>query len=170
MKTLVIHPFDLTTGFLEPIYDGRGWTVIDINPSTKLLKESIKSHDRIVMLGHGGPRGLLGFSREIINSELVYLLREKECVCIWCYADEFVQKYKLNATLYTGMMISEYEEAIMYAIQPKDNQITASNVLFSEAVRKAIFSDEPLKIMQETYDIPGNPIVEFNKQLIYSCK
>jgi len=169
MKTLVIHPFDLTTSFLVPIYDGRGWTVIDVNPSTKLLKESIKSHDRIVMLGHGGPRGLLGFNREVINSELVYLLREKECVCIWCYADEFVKKYKLNSTLYTGMMISEYEEAIMYAIQPKDNQIFESNTLFSNAVRKAIFTDEPLKIMQE-YNIPGNPIVEFNKQLIYSCK
>ena len=29
MKTLVIHPFDITTGFLSDIYKDTDWTVID---------------------------------------------------------------------------------------------------------------------------------------------
>jgi len=52
MKTLVIHPFDVTTGFLSVIYEGKkDWTVIDTNVSSKFLKEQIKNHNRIIMLG-----------------------------------------------------------------------------------------------------------------------
>lgn len=82
--TLVIHPKDQTTDFLSEIYLDKNWTVINTNTSKKFLKEQILTHDRIVMLGHGTEKGLLGYDRYIIDSTLVYLLREKECVCIWC--------------------------------------------------------------------------------------
>jgi len=111
MKTLVIHPKDSTTDFLKVIYSEKDWTIIDDNNiSTSKLKENIKSHDRIIMLGHGSDKGLFGQNRLIINSNLVYLLKDKNCVCIWCNADEFVKKYKLNG-FYTGMIISDYDEA-----------------------------------------------------------
>lgn len=59
MKTLVIHPKDQTTDFLSVIYDDKDWTIINTNVSKSYLKTQIKSHDRIVMLGHGTDKGLL---------------------------------------------------------------------------------------------------------------
>lgn len=61
--------------------------VITKRPLKKSLKDNIKSHDRIVMLGHGTESGLLGHGRYIIDPTMVYLLREKICVSIWCNAD-----------------------------------------------------------------------------------
>ncbi len=75
MKTLVIHPKDSTTDFLSEIYSDKNWTVVNTNVSKKFLKEQIKSHDRIVMLGHGTESGLIGFDKFIIDSTWVYLLR-----------------------------------------------------------------------------------------------
>src|ERR1035437_860766 len=113
MKTLVIHPPDASTDFLKVIYEGKDWALINTNPSTKFLKEQINLHDRIIMLGHGTEEGLLGFGRYVIDSTLVYLLREKECVAVWCNADQFVGKYGLKG-FYTGMIISEIDEALMF--------------------------------------------------------
>ena len=62
MKTLVIHPKDSTTDFLSDIYIDKEWTLITKNVSKKILKESIKEHDRIIMLGHGTEKGLIGSS------------------------------------------------------------------------------------------------------------
>ncbi len=103
MKTLVIHPQDTTTDFLKPIYKDRDWKVIDYNPGKRELTEQIKLHDRIIMLGHGDNCGLYGFDRMIINSKLVYLLREKICVCIWCHADQ-LSKTPSNMRLFGSLL------------------------------------------------------------------
>ena len=63
---------------------------INTNTSKSFLKQQIILHDRIIMLGHGTEEGLIGFNRFFINSSLVYLLREKICVCIWCNADGII--------------------------------------------------------------------------------
>jgi len=168
MKTLVIHPFDVTTGFLTVIYERhKDWTVIDTNVSARYLAIQIEKHNRIVMLGHGDVNGLYGYGRMIIDSELVYLLRTKDCVCVWCNADAFVEKYGLKG-FYTGMIISDYEEALMYAITPKDNNIYNSNVLFAEAVRRSIDSVNMLEEVSSYYIDVANPIIEFNKENLYS--
>ena len=74
MKTLVIHPSDVTTDFLKVIYSDLDCTIINTNISHSKLKQLIKENDKIVMLGHGTEEGLLGFKRFVINSQLVYLL------------------------------------------------------------------------------------------------
>ncbi|MCK9445607.1 hypothetical protein M0Q50_01795 [bacterium] len=165
MKTLVIHPFDITTGFLEDIYIDKDWTVVDWNPSKCGLKNLIKEHDRIIMLGHGTEDGLLGYNRFVINSELVYLLREKLCVCIWCNADKFVEKYSLKG-FYTGMIISEYEEAIMFCVNATNTEIYNSNVLFAKAIKDSIDDDNMLSKSKLIYD--GNTeIINFNKNNLF---
>lgn len=167
MKTLVIHPFDVTTGFLTVIYERhRDWTIIDTNVSSRFLQIQIEKHNRIVMLGHGDANGLYGYNRMIIDSDFVYLLREKECVCIWCNANIFVEKYKLKG-FYTGMIISDYEEALMYAINPVDNDIYNSNVLFAEAVRRSIDGDDMVDDIRSYYKDASNAIIEFNKDNLY---
>ena len=162
MKTLVIHPKDSTTDFLTGIYIDKNWTVINTNTSKKILKEQIKTHDKIVMLGHGTKFGLLGFNRLVIDSTWVYLLREKECVCIWCNADLFVLKYGLNG-FYTGMIISEYEEALDYSIQTNSDDILQSNLLFADSLKKSFNVDE----IKEHYKSDINAVIMFNMQNLY---
>jgi hypothetical protein len=165
MKTLVIHPKDSTTDFLSEIYLDKDWTVININVSKKVLKEQIKSHDRIVILGHGTEKGLLGFNRYIIDSTWIYLLREKNCVCIWCNANVFVKKYNLKG-FYTGMIISEVEEAEMYNLPTNWQWINESNKDFAFAIKESIDEENMLEKTKLLYE--GNSsIVEFNRKNLY---
>ena len=165
MKTLVIHPTDPTTDFLKVAYQGTDWTVIDSNTSKKELREAIKAHDHIIMMGHGTPDGLIGFMRIYIDSTYVYLLREKQCTCIWCNADEFVQKYKLKG-LYTGMIISEVEEAYNFCVPATYTDIWESNRMFADAVRQALQCPEPLSTMKALYE-GETPVIMFNKEKLY---
>src|SRR6478735_497282 len=134
MKTLIIHPEDITTDFLKEIYCDSDHIIINSNVSKKHLKEQIKTHDRIIMLGHGNYKGLFGFKRFMIDSTLVYLLREKLCICIWCNANIFFEKYKLKG-IYSGMIISEYEEALDYCINTTEQHINKSNILFAKSIK-----------------------------------
>ena len=167
MKTLVIHPTDVSTDFLKVIYEGKDWTVINKNPANNFLKEQIKNHDRIIMLGHGTEEGLIGFKRFVINSKLVYLLREKQCIAIWCNADQFMKKYDLKG-FYTGMIISEYDEAIMFLNSGSFNitNIADSNLLFADSVKESIEEENMLESLKLKYD-GDNSIIEFNKQNLY---
>ena len=165
METLVIHPKDSTTDFLSDIYsDEKDWTVIRENPSKKLLKQLIKTHDRIIMLGHGSENGLFGFDKLIINSKWIYLLRQKYCVCIWCNAIQFVEKYKLNG-FYTGMIISDYMEANLYCINATNDEIEESNMLFAKSIKDNLFDEYSVK---EIYQSNVNPVIMFNNKNIYS--
>jgi hypothetical protein len=165
MKTLVIHPKDPTTDFLSDIYSDKKWTVVNTNISKKSLKEQIKSHDRIVMLGHGTELGLIGFNKFIINSSLVYLLRDKVCICIWCNADIFVKKYNLKG-FYTGMIISEYTESLMYNIPTNNYFLTESNKDFANSIKVSIDTDNILDNVIKHYG--GNSaVVLFNKQNLF---
>ena len=165
MKTLVIHPKDSTTDFLSVIYLGKDWTVINTSISKKVLKEQINTHDRIVMLGHGTEKGLLGFDKFVIDSSWVYLLREKICVCIWCNANIFVEKYDLKG-FYTGMIISEYEEAIMCGVTTNSFWVSESNIDFALAIRNSIDVENMLEKVKLLYE--GNSsVVEFNRNNLY---
>jgi hypothetical protein len=165
MKTLVIHPKDSTTDFLSDIYIDKEWSIITNNVSKKILKESIKKHDRIIMLGHGTEKGLIGFNHLIIDSTYVYLLKDKLCICIWCNADKFVKKYELKG-FYTGMIISEFEEALMFSIPASYDLLQESNKDFANAIKIAIDSGNILKVVLENYE--GNlPLIQFNKSNLY---
>ena len=122
------------------------------------------------MMGHGTEEGLIAIQnkgyRFIIESSLVYLLREKKCVCIWCNADQFVEKYKLKG-FYTGMIISELEEAYLYSIYPDNEQLAQSNILFADSVKQSIESLDILSEVKVIYNSDSNPIILFNKQNLY---
>ena len=166
MKTLVIHPTDKSTDFLTVIYSELDCTVLRDNISHSKLKKLIKEHDRIVMLGHGTELGLIGHGRFFIGSKDVYLLRKKDIVAIWCNADGFVKKYDLKG-FYTGMIISEYEEALMFLNGFKVSDIEISNKLFANSVKESISSDDMLGSMISKYDSVDNSIIDFNKLNLY---
>ena len=137
--TLVIHPKDATTDCLSVIYEGRGWDVIrDYDTPRKKVVEEIRKHDRIIMLGHGGPSGLLAgamkswpggrkhfnrFDHYIVNEECVDALRGKDTFSIWCNSDKFFRKYGLKG-LHTGMIISEVGEEFFLPGASSDEEWT----------------------------------------------
>lgn len=169
---LVIHPKDRTTNFLSSIYEDTDWTIITSNyVSKKHLKEQIKAHDIIIMLGHGSKDGLFGKKRFIIDSTLVYLLKDKVCHCIWCNANEFVDKYGLTGN-FSGMIISEMEEALMCSVKATQREITLSNFIFAVSLKKHILDYNFVENMNSSYRIKNNyqvlPVIEFNRTQIYS--
>ena len=160
---LVIHPKDRTTDFLSAIYEGKGWDIITSDMSQHELKKLIPKYDKIVFLGHGCPFGLFGFGKLFIDSSFVYLLKDKSCVYIWCNADAFVKKYNLKG-FYTGMIISEVDEAHMFGMYPTQTQIDNSNKLFAESIRKSFIASEVLS----EYNHDSDNIINFNAARIFT--
>jgi len=165
MKTLVIHPSDASTDFLKKIYEGKGYTVINHNISDKELVAAIKAHGRIMMLGHGMTTGLIGYGRFIINSEHVYLLREKESIGIWCNADQFFNNYKLRG-FYSGMFLSEVEECKCYKIKASQEEVTFSNELFASEFRKVERMINCFNLIKESYNGESS-VIKFNNTRLY---
>jgi len=171
IKTLVIHPFDPTTQDFVLAYKDLGFDVITTNVSKKVLKDSIKSHDHIIFLGHGTSDGLIGFGRFVIDSKLVYLLRDgsKQFSFIWCNSDQFVDKYGLKG-FSTGMIISDTNEAYDIGVIHNSLQILDSNILFSKCLnasfKSGLDSDGIHSIMVDTYK-GDSGIINFNKDNLH---
>ena len=118
MKTLIIHPEDSSTTFLDIVYESiPNKTVITGGVSKAQVQQLIREHDRVMMMGHGSPGGLFVVGKftncgaYIIDQQMVPLLKEKtDNVFIWCNADKFVDVFKLKG-FYSGMFISEVGEA-----------------------------------------------------------
>lgn len=131
MKTLVIHPHDTTTLFLEPVYEHvADKTVIRGGITKKELASLVSSHDRIMMMGHGSPWGLLsvgqfpGAGSHIIDYDIAQLLKGKwNSVFIWCNADKYVNCHMLKG-FFTGMFISEVREALLMGLGMLDQSWT----------------------------------------------
>lgn len=166
MRTLVIHPIDPSTEFLSLCYENTNFTLSRELKSSKELKTQVKEHDRIIMLGHGSEFGLFGKKGMAIDSKLIYLLREKDVFCIWCYAHVFFQKYKLRG-LSTGMIISELAEAQYLGIDAASEAVEESNKLFTAALTVAIDSKNPLQVFKEYYKAQNNIIVDFNSRNVF---
>ncbi len=142
MKHLVLHPTDLSTTFLTPIYKNLNDATVITGGKTKneVIKE-IEAHDHILMLGHGSPAGLfaigqypgLGFTSYIIESSIAELLKQKkQLTTIWCYAQKFVETAGLGRTYYSNMFCSEVLECNMMGFEATEEQVEESNWCFSK--------------------------------------
>lgn len=175
MKTLIVHPKDSSTSFLdivyEPIVDK---TVITGGMSKLELHELIESHDRVMMMGHGSPYGLFSVGQfygvgggYIIDRESVELLKEKDnSVFIWCNADQFVNRHELRG-FYSGMFISEVGEAY-YCGLPGTSQdmVDESNYGFCNIIAKYI--NEPTEVIYENVVPEYGVIAENNSVALYN--
>jgi hypothetical protein len=179
MRHLIIHPKDQSTDFLKPIYATiSNKTVISGGISKVKLRELIKNHDRVIMLGHGTPIGQLSVGRfpdagsYVIDYSYTDLLSEKsENIFIWCYADQFVKRNGLNG-FFSGMFISEFGEAFSLGYYVADkNLIKESNECFAYVVSRNIH--QPLDVLFENviqeYAMIAktNPIAQFNLERLY---
>ena len=97
--TLVIHCADRSTDMLSQIYEGKGWDVLrDGNIDKDELHKLIESHDKIIMLGHGTPSGLINVqgSGYTIDAQDAPYLKNKKIFAIWCYADKFFENHGIG--------------------------------------------------------------------------
>lgn len=183
--TLVIHPKDPTTDCLGVIYEGRSWTVIrDFNTPADEIARQMAMHDRIILLGHGSPAGLMAgslikrpdgkevfnrFSRLIVSELHAPILQEKETISIWCNSDAFFRTFKAGRGLHTGMIISEVgEELYCLGRAVLDEMEMARNMeLFCGAFAKYI--DLPPEKMRrrvlEEY-VGDDEVTRFNRERI----
>lgn len=167
--TLVLHPDDRSTDFLQAIYAGKGWDVLnDPFVNCDAVEELLETHDRIVCLGHGSPAGLFGGGGFLIHDGLTHLLRKKIMVSIWCYADQFMNRHNLSG-FYSGMFISELGEALLCGIDNTDAQaVSASNDLFASVLGRYIDSENILENVRREYSPAGDPVIRFNRERLYS--
>ena len=148
-KSLVIHPEDHTTDFLKPIYSTvKNKTVLTSDSNEESIKNQILESERVMMMGHGTPLGLLHVGKfesptpfVVDDRYLSELYQKKNSIFIWCNAHQFVEKNNLQG-LYTGMFISEVGEAIYCGLGKVSQEIIdESNSLFSSLVSAVIDQD-----------------------------
>jgi len=176
MKTLVIHPKDSSTDFLKPIYQHLPDTTVVIGGVFKdEVIDLIMQHDRVIMLGHGTPHGLLamnqfpGHSWNIIDHNMVPFLRRTENIFIWCNADQFVKRHQLKG-LYSGMFISETSEATYCKVEATQDQVDTSNYLFSYLLGAQLMIhpdlDRAHQIVGSQYSIlsESNKVIGYNSE------
>lgn len=168
LETLVIHPDDPTTDFLTDIYRGEQYNVID-DPFTgnDTIAELIKDHKRIIALGHGCEAGLFGGYDMLVNDSHVPLLMDKELIFIWCNADQFMLNHQLHG-FYSGMFISEVEEAVMCGVSTEQRAVTRSNKLFATVLGRYINGDNVLENVKAEYFVENDPVVTFNRNRLYN--
>ncbi len=174
MKTLIIHPKDESTSFLDIVYNPiKNKTVITGGIGKKELDELIRTHDRVMMMGHGSPFGLFSVGQfknsrgYIIDQTTVPLLKEKsDNVFIWCNADRFVNEHKLKG-FYSGMFISEVGEATYCGLPgtPQD-VVDESNYGFCNIISKYI--NEDTKTIHENVTKEYGLIAEENSVAYYN--
>lgn len=178
-STLIIHPQDKTTSFLDIVYrDIPNKTVITGGVYKEEIEDLIKSHDRVMMMGHGSPHGLFAVGKfksqvaYIIDNKMVPSLSEKDnSVFIWCNADQFVNSHNLKG-FYSGMFISEVGEAYYCGLPGTSQEIVdESNYGFCNIIAKYINEDcgSIYTNVKQEYGLIAeqNPVAFYNNKRLY---
>lgn len=174
---IVIHANDPTTQFLSQLYETREdvtCRITEASTNTQVFR-AIQRSDTIMMLGHGNPYGLFStpnkkgkYERFLITDRHVEFLRGKICIGIWCYADEFAKRYGLTG-LFTGMIISELQEAIEHDITTTKEEIDRENVKFALRLRDSIANSnlKDIPIQMQALDDMKSELTRFNYGNMY---
>ena len=179
MKTLIIHPQDSSTSFLDIVYAPiENKTVITGGISKSEVIKLIIEHDRVMMMGHGSPGGLFAVGQfgnsgaYIIDQAMVpYLINKNDSVYIWCNADKFVDMFKLKG-FYSGMFISEVGEANYCGLPGMSQEVVdESNYGFVNIIAKYINQDKELihESVKNEYGLIAetNPVALYNNNRLY---
>lgn len=153
---LVIHPKDKTTAMLSVLYDGLEVQVIADCRSTKEmghLLHHVSTQERIMLLGHGSDKGLFfrkddsknEFDKIIVGHSHAYHLRKHggNIVAVWCNADQFAHAEGLHG-LFTGMIVSELNEALLYQVETTQEELDRENVKLARRLRALLDERIPL--------------------------
>lgn len=172
-NTLIIHPNDESTTFLKQVYSNRKNVLVVSGKVTKLaLLNMVLEHDRIIMMGHGTPDGLLAMNQfetdspYIVDESFTEILSKKNSIYIWCHADKFVNKYNLKG-FYTGMFISEAGEAYYCGLPSiRQPEVDESNYFFSNIMGQHI--NRETEIINQKVKEGYGKVAEFNTVANYN--
>lgn len=174
---LVIHPKDKTTTMLSALYEGLEAQVVDNYRSTNemgSLLHHVSSQKRIMLLGHGSEKGLFfraddskdGFDKIIVGNPHAYHLRKHggNIVAVWCNADQFARAEGLHG-LFTGMIVSELSEALLYSVETTQEELSQENVKLARRLRTLLDENVPLSEIPKqmlAMDDVHSPLTTFN--------
>ena len=150
--TLIIHPKDSSTDFLQPIYANiPNKKVITGGLTYEQVKAEVQNHDEVIMCGHGYVGGLFAISNfpglyhtsYIVDHSMASILKtKKKIVTIWCYAQSYIQTNNLHNSFHSGMFISELGEVGCSGHKNiTQSMIDDSNSCFSEELGSLIALD-----------------------------
>lgn len=174
----VIHANDPTTRFLSLLYEQRRDISMHITEAStnSEVQRAIREDDTILMLGHGNQHGLFSvpdndgvYRRFMVDGRHVQFLRDKTCIGIWCYANQFAERYRLHG-LFSGMIISELQEAIDNGITATQEEIDEVMVQFTQCLRDCIdqygLKETPMR-MKELDDVKSELTIFNYNNLFY---
>jgi hypothetical protein len=180
MNTLIIHPSDPSTEFLEVAYrDMPDKTLVTGDLAIDEVRGLIPSYDRVLMCGHGSPSGLFSVGRfwgtldYIVNETFATHLRTKaNNIFIWWYADQFVNRHGLTG-FYSGMFISETGEAMICGLRGiTPEMVDESNLAFCMSLARYMNEDAGTLYSNVTreYGMTAlrNPVARYNHQRLFA--
>jgi len=175
-NTLIVHPKDFSTGFLEKTYQPiKNKTVISGGVTKDEVRDMMLDFDTILLCGHGSPNGLFSVGQfgsdtmgYIIDESMVKSLRGKKLITIWCYANQFVERFKLKG-FSSSMFCSEYSECNYVGVKGvKRGMVEESNDAFVSIMSKYINEDINImyKNITQEYGMLGeiNPVAAYNNE------
>lgn len=179
---LIIHPKDKTTAMLSALYDGLEAQVVDDYRSTKEmtnLLHHVSTQERILLLGHGSDKGLFfrkddskdEYDKVIVSHAHAYHLRKHggNIVAVWCNADQFAHAEGLHG-LFTGMIVSELNEALLYQVETTQEELDCENVKLARRLRALLDERIPLSEIPKrmlAMDDVRTPLTTFNYNNFY---
>ena len=179
---LVIHPKDRTTAVLSLLYEGLEVKLMDQSANSAQIKKILNhtsQQERIMLLGHGSDKGLFSrtddmipeFDRIIVGHSHAYHLRRHggNIIGIWCHADKFARKEGLHG-LFSGMIISDKEEAEEYGIITLQHHIDEANEVMFAKLRRLLDEEIPLhEIPERMKSLNDRPswLTNFNYENFY---
>lgn len=179
---LVIHPKDKTTAMLSALYEGLEAQVVDDRRSTKEmghLLHHVSTQERIMLLGHGSDKGLFfreddsknEFDKIIVGHSHRYHLHNhgSNIVAVWCNADQFALAEGLHG-LFTGMIVSELNEALLYQVETTQEELDRENVKLTRRLRALLDERIPLSEIPKrmlAMDDVQSPLTTFNYNNFY---
>ena len=179
---LVIHPKDKTTAMLSALYEGlEAKVVADFRSRKEMghLLHHVSTQERIMLLGHGSDKGLFyraddskeGFDKIIVGHPHTYHLRKHggNIVAVWCNADQFARAEGLHG-LFTGMIVSELNEALLYQVETTQEELDRENVKLARRLRALLDERIPLSEIPKrmlAMDDVHSPLTTFNYNNFY---
>ena len=174
---LVIHPKDKTTAMLSAMYEGLEAQVVADCLTTKEMGHllyHVSTQERIMLLGHGSDKGLFfrtddnkeGFDKVIVGHSHAYHLRKHggNIVAVWCNANQFARAKGLHG-LFTGMIVSELSEALLYQVETTQEELDRENVKLATRLRTLLDARIPLSEIPKrmlVMDDVHSPLTTFN--------
>ena len=174
---LVIHPKDKTTTMPSVLYEGLQAQAVDECRSTKEmghLLHHVSTQERIMLLGHGSDKGLFfrkddskdEFDKVIVSHAHAYHLRKHggNIVAVWCNADQFARAEGLHG-LFTGMIVSELSEALLYQVETTQEELDRENVKLAMRLKSLLDARIPLSEIPKrmlAMDDVHSPLTTFN--------